>query len=115
MVSFSVNSNMTRHKQKNITLQGIISADDFDPDGSPMRFVLLTDDENKYILERGKQNTAIDFSKYNRRKVELTGAISFVDKNAFIAVDEIHVLLNPGGAPILQEDWPTEKTKSDTN
>nr|MBF0221111.1 hypothetical protein [Desulfobulbaceae bacterium] len=89
---------MTTIEQKNIGLQGIITVDDFDSTGNPVRFVLLTDDENKYILEHDTKNPDIDFSRYARSKVHLTGAVRFGHKRRVITVSEVKVLLCSDGA-----------------
>lgn len=96
---------MTKTKQKNVGLQGIITVDDFDSSGNPVRFVLLTDDENKYILEHGKKNPEIDFARYARSKVHLKGAVRFDHKRRVITVNEVKVLLCSDGAHYNLKEW----------
>ena len=88
---------MASLKQKQITLQGIITVDDFDLSGNPVRFVLLTDDERKYILEQDNNKNGIDISKYNRNKVQLTGEKRFDGKSNVLAVKDLKVIHCQGG------------------
>ena len=77
---------------KKKTLLGIIIVNDFDSRGKPVRFALLTDDENKYILEPGKKNRDISFIKYNRKKVQINGYIRYDGKRNILTVDEIKIM-----------------------
>ena len=83
---------MTDIDLKEVALQGIITADDFDSNGKPVRFVLLTDDENTYRLELGTKNQDVLLLQLNRSKVVLRGAIHFDGKYNVITVNELKKL-----------------------
>ena len=75
-----------------ITLQGLIIAHDFDSQGNPVRFALLTNDEDKFILESLKKKSGITYARYNRSNVLLTGDIRYEDRKNVITVHEIKIL-----------------------
>lgn len=77
---------------KKIELQGILVVNDFDSKGNPIRFALLTDDENKYILEPGRKNPNLSLGKYNRKNVHIFGVIRFDGNKNIVGVNEIKIL-----------------------
>lgn len=77
---------------KKIELQGILVTNDFDSTGNPIRFALLTDDENKYILEPGHKNPDLLFGKYNRKKVGISGVVYCDGNKNIVGVNEIKIL-----------------------
>ena len=76
------------------TLQGIIIVNDFDSKGNPLRYALLTDDEEKYIVEPGRKKQDLKFHRYNRKKVRLSGHMRVDGKKNIMAVDDIVVIKN---------------------
>ncbi|MBC8316813.1 MAG: hypothetical protein H8E41_02840 [Desulfobulbaceae bacterium] len=92
---------MTTSIIKKIELQGILVVNDFDTDGNPIRFALLTDDENRYILEPGQKNTDILFGEYNRERVTISGEMRFDGNKNIIDVQEIQILKKAHGNPLV--------------
>lgn len=76
------------------TLRGIIIVNDFDSKGNPLRYALLTDDEEKYIVEPGRKKPDLKFHRYNRKKVQLSGHMRVDGKKNIMAVDDIMVIKN---------------------
>ena len=86
---------------KEIMLQGIIIANDFDANGTPIHFAILTDDESKYLLETVHFHHDV-FSKFNRKKVRVMGHFGSSKKGQqIITVSEIKPLGNTSTPDLL--------------
>ncbi len=80
---------------KKETLQGLIVANDFDSVGNPVRFALLTEDENKYLVEPGSREPELAMTRYNRKQVRLSGEIRLDRDRKIVTVNDIKILPLP--------------------
>ena len=86
---------------KKITIQGIIIVDDFDSNGNPLHYALLTDDENKFLIEPCLEKSDLVFADFNRKKVLVTGISDLSERGNVIAVKEIKSLENASSSSFL--------------
>jgi hypothetical protein len=86
---------------KKIEIQGVLVVNDFDSKGNPIRFALLTDDENKYILEPGRRKSNLLFGKYNRQRVHISGVVRSDGIKNTVEVNEIKILKKTHRNPLV--------------
>ena len=76
-------------KGKEVTLQGIIVANDFDSSGNPVRFALLTNNEKKYLIDTVDLSSGKLLAEYNRKKVILCGVQEVIDYTNVIVAKKV--------------------------
>ncbi|RWX50358.1 hypothetical protein VU01_13332 [Candidatus Electrothrix marina] len=59
---------------RNITVTGVLVADQWEPDGNIADLALLTDDEEKYLLSPGEFGE--DFKAVLRKKIKIRGVLT---------------------------------------
>jgi hypothetical protein len=59
---------------RNITVTGVLVADQWEPDGNIAGLALLTDDESKYLINPGEFGE--DFNAVLRKKIEIRGVLT---------------------------------------
>ncbi len=75
------------------SISGILVVDDFDEKGRPVRFALLTNDEDKYIVESLVISESLP--AFNRKNVAMTGKVKIEKGVKFFLADsivEVHFL-----------------------
>ena len=68
----------------NITVAGVLVADQWEPDGNIADLALLTDDEDKYLIRPGDFDE--DFKAVLRKKIEIRGVLTTKDQEKRIRV-----------------------------
>ncbi|MGB5684245.1 MAG: hypothetical protein WBM35_00420 [Candidatus Electrothrix sp.] len=68
----------------NITVAGVLVADQWESDGNIADLALLTDDEGKYLINPG--DFGDDFNAVLRKKIEIRGVLTIGDQDRRIRV-----------------------------
>lgn len=84
-------NNSQEHITKKITLKGILIADDFDDDGEPVAFALLTDDEEKYRIMPTASNQQVELKGFQKQKVKAYGKVLIIEDLKIFYIEGIVV------------------------